>query len=141
MSGCLFCGIAAGDVERSLVYEDDVAAVVMDLMPVNRGHALVLPKRHATDLGELDEEVGGHLFKVGMRTAATLRRSGFPCEGVNLWVADGEAAGQEVFHVHLHVLPRFRGDDFRVVKEGGWTEPQPRDVLDADARQLQEAWA
>ena len=141
MSDCLFCGIAAGDVERSLVYEDDVSAVVMDIMPVNRGHALVLPKRHATDLAELDEDVGGHLFKVGMRTAATLRRSGLPCEGVNVWVADGEAAGQEVFHVHLHVLPRFHGDGFRLVKEGGWTEPQPRDVLDADARQLKDAWA
>jgi histidine triad (HIT) family protein len=84
----------------------------MDIRPVNTGHLLVVPRDHATYLADLDPEVGGHLFRVGMRLAAALRRSGLHCEGVNLHLADGQVAGQEVWHVHLHVLPRFEGDGF-----------------------------
>jgi histidine triad (HIT) family protein len=63
-------------------------------------------------LSELDEETGAQLFRVAMRLSEALRQSGVRCEGVNLFLADGEAAGQEVFHVHLHLIPRFRGDGF-----------------------------
>ena len=84
----------------------------MDIQPVNPGHILVIPNHHATYLADLDEEVGAHMFRVAQRIAAALRESGVNCEGVNLFLADGEAAMQEVLHVHLHVLPRFEGDDF-----------------------------
>jgi histidine triad (HIT) family protein len=92
-----------------VVYEDDRVMAFMDIQPVNAGHLLVVPR----------EEMGGHLFQVGMKLADAIRKaaprqSGVRCEGVNLFLADGEAAGQEVFHVHLHVIPRFRGDGFGV---------------------------
>jgi histidine triad (HIT) family protein len=84
----------------------------MDIRPVNPGHLLVVPRAHAAHLADLDAEVGGRLFQVGMKLAAAVRRCGVACEGVNLFLADGEAAGQEVPHVHLHIVPRFRGDGF-----------------------------
>ena len=84
----------------------------MDVRPLNTGHVLVIPKAHAAYLADLPPSTGERLFERAMAVAAALRRSGLPCEGVNLHLADGEAAGQEVYHVHLHVFPRYRGDGF-----------------------------
>jgi histidine triad (HIT) family protein len=140
VSECIFCRVAQGEADRSLVHEDDDVVVVMDIQPVNEGHALVLPKRHASELAELDEETGARLFVTAMRTAAALRGSGIRCEGVNVFLADGEAAGQDVDHVHLHVLPRYAGDPFRIDRDGGWLDPQERDELDAVAGRLRAAW-
>jgi len=112
VSDCLFCGIVAGEVESSRVYEDAHVVAFMDIRPVTRGHTLVVPRRHAAYLGELDPEDGAHVFRASMAVAAAIRRSPIRSEGVNLHLADGEAAGQDVFHVHLHVLPRFAGDGF-----------------------------
>ena len=109
---CVFCQIVRGTAQSSTVYADDVVVAFMDIQPVNEGHVLVVPRAHAADLSELDEEIGAHLFRVAMRLSKALRKSGVRCEGVNLKLADGEAAGQEVFHVHLHLIPRFRGDGF-----------------------------
>jgi histidine triad (HIT) family protein len=72
----------------------------------------VISKSHAAHLSELSPETGAQMFKVAMRIAEGLRRLGVKCEGVNLFLADGEAAFQDVFHVHLHVIPRFKGDGF-----------------------------
>ena len=110
--GCVFCSIVEGNSPASIVYEDDAVMAFMDIQPVNSGHLLVIPKVHATYLNQLDPETAGWLFQVGQSLDQALRRSGVPCEGVNLFLADGEAAGQEVFHVHLHVIPRFHGDGF-----------------------------
>jgi histidine triad (HIT) family protein len=139
VSACIFCAIARGEAERSLVHEDDHLLVVMDLQPVNLGHALVLPKPHARSLADLDDRAAARLFMAAVRTAAALRESGIRCEGVNLLVADGEAAGQDVDHVHVHVVPRFEGDPFRIEREGGWQE-RPRAELDDAARSLRSAW-
>lgn len=112
MSECTFCEILAGRLPSSMVYQDECCSAFMDIQPVNPGHVLVIPNRHGVSLGGLDEETGAHLFNVGQRVAQALRQSGLKCEGVNLFLADGEAAGQEVFHVHLHVFPRYHGDGF-----------------------------
>lgn len=112
MSDCVFCRLLAGQLPSSIVYQDEDCTAFMDIQPVNPGHVLVVPNRHATYLGDLNEETGAQLFRIGQRVAAGLRRSGIRCEGVNFFLADGEAAGQEIFHVHLHVFPRYRGDGF-----------------------------
>jgi len=109
---CIFCKILSGELEVSMVYQDDRCSAFMDIQPVNPGHALVVPNRHASNLAELDEEEGALMFRVAQLIAAALRKSGVNCEGVNFFLADGEAAGQEVFHVHLHILPRYVGDGF-----------------------------
>lgn len=114
MENCIFCKIVRGIVPASVVYSDDRVIAFLDIQPINSGHTLVIPKAHAALLSELDEETGAHMFVVAMRVAAALRRSGLRCEGINLVLSDGEAAFQEIPHVHLHVIPRFRGDGFRI---------------------------
>lgn len=109
---CIFCRIVAGQEAASLVYRDDLVTAFMDILPVNTGHLLVVPNQHSTDLAGLDEAAGARMFGVAQRLGGALRRSGVRCEGVNLYLADGRAAGQEVLHVHLHVLPRYAGDGF-----------------------------
>jgi histidine triad (HIT) family protein len=111
-TSCAFCDIVAGRAPASIVYRDELVCAFMDIRPVNPGHLLVIPVRHAAHLAELDAIAGGRMFEVGQRLAAALRRSGVKCEGVNFFLADGEVAGQEVFHAHLHVVPRFDGDGF-----------------------------
>lgn len=134
---CVFCDIVAGNAPASIVHEDERSLAFMDLGPVNPGHLLIVPKAHAADLSELDEEIGAHLFRIAMQCAAALRRSALRCEGVNIFLADGEAAFQEVFHVHLHVFPRFNGDGFRI--DADWSVHPPREELDRVAAQIRAA--
>lgn len=112
MPDCIFCQILSGAAPASFVYRDDLVAAFMDIQPINPGHLLVVPLAHAADLAALDPETGAQLMRVAQRLAAAVRQSGVRCEGVDLFLADGEAAGQEVFHVHLHVIPRYAGDGF-----------------------------
>ncbi|MFI5941824.1 HIT family protein [Streptomyces uncialis] len=106
--GCVFCAIARGEVAASLVFEDAWVIAFMDLQPVTPGHLLVVPRSHAEGLEDLPEDIGVRIWVVAHRLGRALRLSGLRCEGVvNLFLADGEAAFQEVFHVHLHVFPRF----------------------------------
>ena len=122
----------------SFVYEDDQVVAFMDIQPVNTGHVLVVPRQHFAALGELPESIGARVFTVGQRLAAAIRRSGVRCEGVTLTLADGAAAGQEVMHCHLHVLPRFGGDTYHV--STSWSTP-PRHELDAVAALIRAALA
>jgi histidine triad (HIT) family protein len=112
MVDCVFRRIAEGVVPASVVYSDENVMAFLDTQPVNAGHVLIIPRTHARELSELDPEIGGQMFKVAMLVAKGLRKSGLKCEGINMLLADGEAAFQEIFHVHLHVIPRFRGDGF-----------------------------
>lgn len=139
MTDCVFCDIVAGTAPASVVYADDLSLAIMTLGPVNPGHVLVLSRRHAVTLADLDEATGAHLFTVAMRVAAAIRRSGLRCEGINLFLADGEAAFQEVPHVHLHVFPRYAGDAFRL--DADWTRKPSRAELDQTARQIRDALA
>jgi diadenosine tetraphosphate (Ap4A) HIT family hydrolase len=110
MSDCVFCKIVEGDIPSTSVYRDDAVYIFMDINPLNTGHTLVIPVAHAADLSELDPATGGKIFEAGMKVADSLIKSDIRCEGVNFHLANGKAAGQEVDHVHLHVLPRFEGD-------------------------------
>lgn len=94
------------------MYEDDLVVGFMDIYPVNPGHLLVAPKRHATSLGDLPLPTGCRMMEVALRVADAIQAGPLRAEGINLFLADGEAAGQEIFHIHLHVIPRFRGDGF-----------------------------
>jgi histidine triad (HIT) family protein len=136
MPACIFCQILSGAAPASFVYRDDVCAAFMDIQPVNPGHVLVIPNTHAADLAALDEDTAAHLARVTQRLAAAVRQSGVRCEGVNLFLADGEAAGQEVFHVHWHVIPRFTGDGFGFNFPPGYADLPPRAELDALADAL-----
>ena len=127
---CLLCRIVRGDVPASFAYRDATVVAFMDLQPVTPGHLLVVPRDHHVGLSDLPVEVGRDLWSVGQLLGRALRRSGLTCEGVNLFLADGKAAFQEIFHVHLHVFPRFPGDSFRL--DADW-QVAAREDLDATA--------
>lgn len=130
---CPFCAIVDGDAPASIVQETDDLLAFMDLNPITEGHTLIVPKTHAAGLTALSASVGGHMFEEGMRVAAALRGSDLEPDGVNFFLADGEAAGQEVFHVHLHVIPRYEGDGVTLPAGEG---PADREELDAVASEL-----
>jgi diadenosine tetraphosphate (Ap4A) HIT family hydrolase len=132
---CVFCDIVTGDGAASKVYEDEELLAVMDIRPVTTGHLLVIPKRHSIGLADLPEDTGAGMWRLGHRLAGALRRSTLRCEGVNFFLADGEPAGQEVWHVHLHVIPRFAGDGFRISAD--WRTP-PRADIDAAAEAIRD---
>jgi histidine triad (HIT) family protein len=136
---CTFCDIVTGQAPASLVHSDDAVLAFMDIQPVNPGHLLVIPRHHAASLSELDPQTGERIFRVGMELAAAVRASEVACEGVNLFLADGEAAGQEVFHVHLHVIPRFRGDGFGFRFGPEYFDLPDRSTLDAVGASIKQA--
>jgi histidine triad (HIT) family protein len=136
---CIFCRILAGEAPASFVYRDEVCSAFMDIQPVNLGHLLVIPNVHGTHLADIDGETAAHLMRVGHRLAAALRASGLRCEGVNLMLADGKAAMQSVFHVHLHVIPRFEGDGFGLRFGPRYFELPERPALDTAAEKVREA--
>lgn len=130
MENCLFCKIIAGDLEGTIVYKDEICTALMDIQPINPGHLLVIPNDHSKDLTDLPPESGKHIFAIAQNLAAALRRSGIRCEGINLFLADGKAAMQEVFHFHLHVIPRYDGDGFGFQFSPRYAELPTRDELD-----------
>ena len=137
MTECIFCQILSGNAPVSFVYSDDLVAAFMDIQPVNLGHLLVVPKRHAALMADVTAEEAAAMMRVAQRATGALRASTLRCEGVNYFLADGEAAMQEVFHAHLHVFPRFKGDNFglRFAPEYH-TRRLPRQELDQQAAEL-----
>lgn len=139
MSGCVFCEIVAGRAPASFVHRDAEWVAFLDIQPVAAGHLLVVPVQHAASLDELAEETAARMLAAGRGLGRALRRSGVPCEGVLFLLADGEAAGQEVPHVHLHVIPRRRGDGFGFRFPEGYGEVASRGAIDAVATRIRAA--
>jgi len=136
---CIFCKIVRREAPASLVHEDRTTMAFMDIRPMNPGHVLVVPKAHGAYLEDLPEGSVGPILEVGRKVAAALRRSGLRCEAVSLYLANGEEAGQEVFHVHLHVIPRFRGDGFGLRVSPGYGRIAEREHLDEVAGKIRGA--
>lgn len=139
MPDCLFCSIVAGEIPSNKVYEDDVCLAFLDIQPINRGHTLVIPKEHFSGLSDLPPDTAGHMMNVAQKVAAGVRASDIECDAVNLLLADGEAAGQEVFHVHLHVVPRRQGDGFGYEFPEAYGESPAEGELAATASSLRGA--
>lgn len=138
MDGCVFCAIVAGRVPASVVWEDPLAVAFMDLRQAVPGHVLVVPRRHAATLYDLDEDAAAHTMRIAHRVASALRTAHAP-EGLNLWQSNGEAGGQEVPHFHLHVHPRRPGDGVLALYRDGLPEPAARSRLDTLAARLRAA--
>jgi histidine triad (HIT) family protein len=107
---CIFCRIAKGELPSNNVYEDKDLLAFMDIHPINRGHVLIIPKKHAELVSAVDEATLGKMMVLGVKIDSAIRKSKIKCEGISFLLADGEAAGQEIQHVHLHIIPRFKGD-------------------------------
>jgi histidine triad (HIT) family protein len=133
---CVFCSIIEKRADASIVFEDDQVVAIMDIQPVNPGHVLVIPKKHLPFIGPEQNQIGEYMFKVGIQIAAALKNNDLKCEGVNYIMADGEAAGQEVFHAHLHVFPRFKQDGFGFRFSEKYYNPPQRSELDHIASEI-----
>jgi histidine triad (HIT) family protein len=130
---CIFCDILAGKALANFVYRDDLCAAFMDIRPVNPGHVLVVPLKHAVLLTELEEASVRQIFWVAQQVDAALRKTDLKCEAVNLFLADGRAAGQEVMHVHLHVMPRYHGDGHHLRFSPAYFTRTPSNELEKNA--------
>ena len=138
MDGCVFCEIVAGGVPASVVWREDGCTAFMDIQPINAGHVLVVPDDHAARLADLPADAGARMFRIAQRIADALYESGLDCEGLNVFLADGEAAGQDVFHVHLHVIPRFYGDGFGLRFGPDYANVPDRETLEVTAKRIRD---
>lgn len=132
---CTFCDIIRGAGEVSLCYEDADAMAFMDIQPVNAGHVLVVPRAHYESLADVPPQLAMHLFDISMRLAGVVRQV-TGCEGLNVVVNSGAAAGQDVFHYHVHVIPRREHDGFDIPLPFGGSAMPDRTLLDAVAAQI-----
>ena len=107
---CIFCKLANGDIPTNTIYEDNEFRVIMDAAPATKGHALVLPKNHYADIYEIDPDVLGRAIQVGQKVVKHATKV-LGCDGYNLLQNNGTAAGQTVFHYHLHLIPRYADMD------------------------------
>src|SRR5436309_3089043 len=137
MKDCIFCEIVSGGAPASVLYEDGKNMALMTISPVNPGHVLVIPKKHLPSLAGIEEKAGMNLFKITLRVADAIRESGLRCEGINLFLADGEPQ-QEILHLHMHVIPRFQGDRFRIPTDKS-SKPS-REELDKTADKIRRAY-
>lgn len=115
---CIFCKIANGEIPSATLYEDDDFRVILDLSPASKGHALILPKVHAADLFSLPDETASKALVLAKKIAGILKE-GLHADGINILQNNGEAAGQTVFHFHMHLIPRYQGDTVQVTWEKG----------------------
>lgn len=106
---CIFCKLANGEIPTATVYEDEDFRVILDLNPATRGHALILPKEHFANLFELPEEWTAKAFTLAKRLAGKMKDA-LGCDGFNIVQNNGAAAGQTVFHFHIHLIPRYEED-------------------------------
>lgn len=120
---CIFCKLANGEIPTNTVYEDKYLRAIMDASPANEGHVIILPKIHASDIFNLDDEYVEKAFLLAKKIGLVLKNL-FKCD-VNILQNNGEAAGQTVFHVHVHVIPRYKGDTCNVSwKPGKYKESE-----------------
>ena len=134
-SHCIFCDIIQGAAEVSVCYEDTESIAFMDIQPVNAGHVLVVSRQHFESFFDLPKKLGAHLFQVAMQLAPAIRKvSG--ADGMNVIVSSGASAGQDVYHFHIHLIPRREGDGFDVPLPYASSEMPDRTVLDMMAARI-----
>lgn len=109
MDNCIFCMIIDGKIPSTTVYEDEDFKAIMDISPAAKGHVLVLPKKHCADLLSIDPDVASKALIVASKIANAQKKA-LNCDGINLLQNSGEAAWQSVFHLHIHLIPRYKDD-------------------------------
>ncbi len=108
-SNCIFCKIIAGEIPSATVYEDEDFKAILDIFPAAKGHIIILSKRHCANLYELDDETAAKVLLVARKLAKAVNAK-LNCDGINLLQNNGEAAGQTIFHFHIHLIPRYKED-------------------------------
>ena len=125
---CIFCRLANGDIPTNALYEDDIVKAIFDLSPASMGHIIILTKEHFNDLYSIDEETAAHVFKVATKLAKAIKES-LNCDGMNILQNNEEIAGQTVFHFHMHIIPRYLGDNVKFSwNQGKISEDEIKDL-------------
>lgn len=110
---CIFCKIAAGEIPSATVYEDDDFKAILDISPAAKGHVIIIPKNHGDDIFQLSNEEASKVFVLAANIGKALKDE-LKCDGLNILQNNGEAAGQTVFHFHVHLIPRFKEDNVTI---------------------------
>lgn len=132
---CIFCKLANGEIPTNVIYEDQDLSVILDMGPASKGHALILPKNHFDDVCSLDEKTAARILPMGARVGQAMK-SALGAAGFNLVQNNGRAAGQTVFHFHMHVIPRYADGPDMV----SWTPGEPTAAeLEQTANELRKA--
>lgn len=135
MTQCIFCRIVAGQIPSTRVYEDEHTLAFMDIGQVNPGHVLVAVKPHVENLFELDDVLAGAVFRTAARVGKAIRAA-FQPHGLSVYQASGQASGQTVFHLHVHLVPRWDGDGMELT----WpVKNPPREMLEQNAARIRAA--
>jgi histidine triad (HIT) family protein len=134
MPECVFCRIVRGSLPSTKLYEDENMLAFMDNKPITKGHVLIMPKKHVELLTELEDNLAGDLMILAKKVGKALKKSKLNCHAINYIMSDGTEAGQRIFHAHMHVIPRYRGDGF------GLRMPE-REEEETDERKLERTAA
>ncbi|WP_166254022.1 HIT family protein [Marinobacter salicampi] len=141
---CIFCQIVAGELPASIAHEDELCIAFMDIHPLGRGHVLVVPREHGVQCTEVSAELMAHIFRVARRILVAQRQLGWGLPGTHILLNDGAAANQTVPHIHVHVIPREKGDTLRSVARLTlhvtriFGQAAPRVELERQARSLRD---
>ena len=127
---CIFCKIAAGEIPSRKIYEDSDLIAIMDLNPTSKGHSLIIPKEHCTNIYDIDEDIAAKVMKTAKKLATKMTVA-LNCDGFNLLQNNGETAGQTMFHFHMHLIPRYEGDQVGLTwKPGELTDEMKEEILE-----------
>ena len=130
MSDCIFCKIANGEIPSATLYEDEDFRVILDLVPASKGHALILPKAHAANIYEISDDMAAKAMILAKKMATKMTEA-LKCDGFNIVQNNGEPAGQTVFHFHMHLIPRYEGDQVGITwKPGTLTDEVKNEILE-----------
>ena len=130
MSDCIFCKIANGEIPSATLYEDEDFRVILDLGPASKEHALILPKAHAANIYEISDDMAAKAMILAKKMATKMTEA-LKCDGFNIVQNNGEPAGQTVFHFHMHLIPRYEGDQVGITwKPGTLTDEVKNEILE-----------
>jgi histidine triad (HIT) family protein len=136
LSNCIFCKIIKGDIPSATVYEDEYFKAIMDISPAAKGHIIILPKQHSDNLLELDADSASRALLVAQKIARAQMEE-LKCDGVNLLQNNGEAAGQTVNHFHIHLIPRYNGDEVAIEwPHGTYAEGEAAELAESIAKRI-----
>ncbi|MCK5290314.1 MAG: HIT family protein, partial [Candidatus Aenigmarchaeota archaeon] len=123
MENCIFCKIAKREIPAKIVYEDDFTIAFLDISPCAEGHTVVIPKQHFEKFTDMEEEDAGNLFASVQKVAKAVEKA-LNIQASNIGLNNGKAAGQEVPHVHVHIIPRYEGDNGGAIQSIIQTNPK-----------------
>lgn len=118
---CIFCKIASGEIPCKKIYEDKKVIAFLDINPISKGHSLVIPKKHFENIFDIEEDTLKEIISIGKKISLTLKEN-LNADGINIIHASGKEAQQSVFHFHIHLVPRYRGDNLNTWPESNYNE-------------------